>query len=49
MEERHLGEAERCTHREDPEQHNVKWRKLPLTNELPRKDLGKADQRAPGS
>jgi len=47
IEERRLGEAERGTHREDQEQCG-KRRELPWTKELPRKDLGKADQNVPG-
>jgi len=42
-----LGEAERHTPGEDQEQHG-KQRELPLTKELSRKDLGKADQKVPG-
>jgi len=47
IEEQRLGEAERRTQREDQEQHG-KWRELPQTKELPRKDLGKADEKVPG-
>jgi len=47
IEEWHLGEAERSTHGEDHEQHG-KQRELPWTKELPRKDLGQADQKVPG-
>jgi len=42
-----LGEAERRVQREEQEQHG-KGRELPRTKELPRKDLGKADQKVQG-
>jgi len=47
IEEQRLGETERGTPGEDQVQH-CKQRELPRTKELPRKDLGKADQKVPG-